>query len=165
LRPPSSVLAFLGALLVSGSAAAAACPPPKTMTSPDAREVARIAPANGQVSCDESQVEISEKGKVVAAKGFGSADGQNGYGVRTAIWTRDSRFFVFDMESSGGHQPLYSPLYVFDTQARTLAPLSMPDTLITSSFKIERNDRLAITVWDVSKQASRSIEVALKQAK
>jgi hypothetical protein len=163
LRREISFVAFLGALLATGAAAATTCPPPKTMASPDGREVARIAPANPQVSCDESQVEISQPGKVVAAKGFGSADGQNGYGVRTAIWTRDSRFFVFDMESSGGHQPLYSPIYVFDRTAGTLTPLRTPDTLITSSFKVERDDRLAVTVWDVTKQASRSIAVALKQ--
>lgn len=164
-RRSAAAFALVAAVLAAASAAAAPCAPDKLIKSPDGRQSARIAPADAKVSCDESRVEIRAGGAVIAAKGFGSSDGEKGYGVRTAQWTPDSRFFVFDLESSGGHQPLFSPIYVFDAQARTLEPLKVAANLIPSAFKLQSGDRLALTVWDVSKQASRSVEVALKEAR
>ena len=72
----------------------------------------------------ESRVEIRDsKGKIVFAKSFASKDGEHGYIVYHADWTPDSRFFVFSVYSSGGHQPWNSPIYFYcrsDGQLRLL---------------------------------------------
>ena len=59
-----------------------------------------------------------------AAKVLVSPDGalpaiiiDNGYGIEKSEWTPDSRYFVYDMESTGGHQPYYAPTFFYSRQS------------------------------------------------
>jgi hypothetical protein len=57
----------------------------------------------------ESRIEIrSASGKTLRWKSFASYDGEHGMGVNHAEWTSNSLFFVFNADSSGGHQPMAS---------------------------------------------------------
>src|SRR5262249_39508650 len=54
----------------------------------------------------ESRIEIrSASSKTLRWKSFASYDGEHGMGVNHIEWTANSLFFVFNVESSGGHQP------------------------------------------------------------
>ena len=62
----------------------------------------------------ESVVKIlSASGRPVAIRDYSSCGGGNGHTVVKSRWTRDSRFFVFSTESSGGHSPWHSPTHVY----------------------------------------------------
>jgi hypothetical protein len=57
-----------------------------------------------------SRIEIRRKnGHILAQKDYSSYRGQ-GYTVRKAAWTADGRFFVYLMDSSGGHGPWHRPI-------------------------------------------------------
>ena len=45
----------------------------------------------------------------VCSLDYSSTDADHGYAVAKANWTHDSDFFVFSLESSGGHSPWHTP--------------------------------------------------------
>jgi hypothetical protein len=92
---------------------------------------------------------------------FASADGEHGYGVRRAVWTPDSRYFVFDLASSGGHSPETAPIYLFDRMSGRLAELPLPKNTLPAAFELRPHNRLSVEVWDVEKQAPSEITVSL----
>jgi len=81
--------------------------------SPDGKFVAFVtALPKAQYGYGESKVEIrTKKGKLLCSKSYGSEDGEHGFGVERAAWTPNSKFFVYSMSSSGGHQSWHFPTY------------------------------------------------------
>ena len=58
----------------------------------------------------ESRIEFrSADNDSLCALDYSSEDGEHGFGVVKAEWTPDSRYFVFSLSSSGGHQPWHAP--------------------------------------------------------
>jgi len=79
----------------------------KEYTSPNREYIASVV-AVGQSG--ESKVVVKTKdGRPICSKNYASEDGGHGFGVEKAAWTPDSRFFVYSMSSSGGHQPWHFP--------------------------------------------------------
>jgi hypothetical protein len=113
--------------------------------SPDGRYQAFVIALPGApYGNSESKIVIkTKKGRILRSKGYGSEDGEHGYGVVKAAWTPNSTFFVYSMASSGGHQPWRSSIYyisVRDSKIRSLDDyigavadpdfeLSAPDTI------------------------------------
>jgi len=84
-----------------------------TYTSPEGSLVAVVQPSTKPQTC-ESAVELrTGPGKVLVRRSYQSDGGEHGYGVVKAQWTPDSKYFVFSLESSGGHQPWHSPVEHF----------------------------------------------------
>lgn len=76
--------------------------------SPDGRYGALVV----ALPSGESKVVVKTKqGRILCSKSYGSEDGEHGGVVAQAAWTPNSTFFVYSMESSGGHQPWHSPIY------------------------------------------------------
>jgi hypothetical protein len=48
-----------------------------------------------------------------------SVDAEHGYRVVHASWSPSGRYLSVQLDSSGGHQPQYSPLVLFDLDERT----------------------------------------------
>jgi hypothetical protein len=64
----------------------------------------------------ESEVVIkAENGELLFSENYNSEDGDQGLFVEKASWTPDSKFFVYSMSSSGGHQPWRFPTFVVST--------------------------------------------------
>jgi hypothetical protein len=132
-------------LLAVAIPAAAPAQPAKSIGSPDGRlraEIAAVGKAGYKAT--ESRVVIRESsGRVIFKKNFASADGEHGFGVARAAWTADTRFFVFSLQSSGGHQPWHWPTYVYD---RGKSRLYLLDDLIgpitTGEFSLRAPDVL-----------------------
>lgn len=58
----------------------------------------------------ESRIEIrSADGSLLFSQDYASEDGEHGFGVEHAAWTPDSKFFIYSLSSSGGHQPWHFP--------------------------------------------------------
>jgi len=82
----------------------------------------------------ESRVDIREGARLLLVRSYASPDGRHGFVVQHAAWTPDSRFFVFSLTSSGGHQPWHYPTYLYSRQTNRLVsldgrigPLAEPD--------------------------------------
>ncbi len=115
----------------------------------------------GPSGCAESTITVSLNGKALASHAFTSSDGEHGYGFAHGQWTLDSRFFVFNLSSSGGHQPMNQPLWVFDRHRARLTGVKLPPDFIPSDFRMQHADRLAVTGWSVAAQKNTDVEIDL----
>ncbi len=73
-------------------------------------------------SC-EITVQYSERSKPVGTLSFLSDDHEHGSCLGEAAWTSDSRYFVFSILSSGGHQPWHAPIMVYFREKNLTKPL------------------------------------------
>jgi hypothetical protein len=89
----------------------------KEYLSPDGKYRAYVIPLpKALYGSGESKIVIKAKsGKTLCLKSYGSEDGEHGFGVEKAAWTFDSRFFVYSMSSSGGHQAWHFPTNFIST--------------------------------------------------
>jgi hypothetical protein len=98
---------------------ALADPSAQVIVSPDGALRAIIVPVGRKkgFEASESRVEIQKSdGKLLCTEDYSSSDGEHGYGVDKGRWTPDSRFFVYNTSSSGGHQPYHSPTFFYSRQ-------------------------------------------------
>jgi hypothetical protein len=83
----------------------------------------------------ESRIEIrSASGKTLRWKSFASYDGEHGMGVNHAEWTSNSLFFVFNADSSGGHQPWRHATYFYSRSENRFYSLDDYIGPVTSDF-------------------------------
>src|SRR5215472_16096339 len=124
------------------------------ITSPVAKKTHRYVSPDGTASVSvipvgkkgleqsESLIEFrTAEGKLLCGLNYSSSDGEHGFGVVTAAWTPDSRYFVFSLTSSGGHQAWHAPTQFYSSKTgaiRTLddyldgAGISNPDFTLRS---------------------------------
>jgi hypothetical protein len=111
--------------------------------------------------CSESVVTVHGAGPPVV-QSFTSPDCQHGYVVNQARWTADSRFLVFNLQSSGGHQPMNQPLWRYDRRTGDIREVGLPENVVPSAFRMRPHDHLAVRVWNTDRQAQASIDVDLR---
>jgi hypothetical protein len=74
---------------------------------------------------EESRVEIRDRAnRLLALKDFSSSDSNHGEIVDHSEWTPDSQFFVFNVVSSGGHQPWQSPVWFYSRKGHRIREVS-----------------------------------------
>ena len=113
-------------------------------SSPDKSLRAVILPACKKGT--ESRVEIRDaSGKTLRWKSFASNDCEHGQGVDHAEWTADSQFLVFNVGSSGGHQPWHVGTYFYNRDENRFYGLDDYIGPVTSDFTIERRDVVKTT--------------------
>ncbi len=72
----------------------------------------RITPMSK--SCPEDRLAIFRRnGALLYRKDFSSSDCEHGDDIVRGEWTPDSQFFVFNVESTGGHQPGHRPVFFY----------------------------------------------------
>lgn len=134
-------------LLLMLWAAAVAGPRDRVYRSPGGRLTAHvIGIGNRGFEDQESRIELrTVSGRAVRSHSFRSADGQHGYGVGHAQWSRIGRWFVVNCSSSGGHMPWNSPIWVFDRRTRRFYDLQRWIGPVTSDFRLVGADGVATT--------------------
>ena len=115
--------AVLALLLAAGTI------PADDYPAPDGGAVAKVTAATA-ASC-ESVVEISAGSTVIGTKSYASASHADGSCVVHAAWSPDSKFFVFSLSSSGGHQPWNSPIVAFAVAKKRFVDIEAIDAAIT----------------------------------
>lgn len=156
-----SLFLLLAATAVAGSAQSA-----KTYVSPDkSLRVIITSVGHERRGAGESVLEIRSARRVLLLKkSFASEDGEHGYGVARAAWTQDSRFFVFSVESSGGHQPLHTPTFVYRrTDRRLLALDDFVGPISAPLFELGPHDLLRTQRWVADEQAVRAVTLNLSE--
>ncbi len=146
------------AILILFAAKLAQGAEPKVWLSPNheviASAITRLYPDKPDRN-DLSWQDISfqeRKGRPLASLSLENGTGINRALVSEALWSPDSRFFVFSTWSSGGHSSWHSPTYVYD--ATTSQIYSIDDTIKSvtgeSDTKLEfvGRDKLKLRFWD-----------------
>jgi hypothetical protein len=129
--------------------------------SPDGALVARVLPV-GESGRDwaESRIEIrTRSGRLLRFVSFESADTEHGEGVEHAAWTPDSKFFVFNTSSSGGHMPWHGPAYFYSTREnrfRRLDDYIGPGPCL--AFSVAAPDVVRINAYDPIVDATRGYD-------
>ena len=119
-------------------------------TSPDHTIVAVVISTQVPDATRESRIEIRLKsGKLLVGKNYHSEDGEHGYGVTKAEWTPDSQFFVYSLESSGGHQSWHSPVQFFSRGHDNIHSLdgALSDAVMNPDFSISAPDKVKVELW------------------
>jgi hypothetical protein len=92
---------------------------PRGYMSPDASFRVSIKPVNK--SCSEDCLEIFRRnGVLLYRKDFSSPDCAHGAMIVRGEWSADSQFFVFNVESTGGHQPGHRPVFFYSQRENKL---------------------------------------------
>lgn len=128
--------------------------------SPDGSMVATVKSAKAPESTDESRVEVrTRSGKLLAKHDYFSEDGEHGYGVTKASWTPDSQFFVYSLESSGGHSAWNSPVQFFSRRSNKIASLddALNDAVMNPQFSVLPPDRVTVELWFSNKTITVSL--------
>jgi hypothetical protein len=128
--------------------------------SPDKGVVVVIVSTKAAEATQESVVEFrSSSGKVLARMDYSSPDGEHGFGVEKAAWTPDSAFFVYSLESSGGHQAWHSPVHFYSRQRTQIFSLddTLRDAVMNPQFSVEAPDKVTIELYSEKKKLTVSL--------
>ena len=114
MKCKSSVLFCICLLVSSAAEAQTSRHQIEKHRSPDNNLFALVTSNKAPEATRESRVELhSASGELLAKKDYFSPDGEHGFGLTKAAWTPDSQFFVYSLESSGGHQSWHSPVWFY----------------------------------------------------
>jgi len=71
--------------------------------------------------CPEDRLAIFRRnGALLFRKNFSSSDCEHGDIIIRGEWSADSQFFVFNVESTGGHQPGHRPVFFYSRRGNKL---------------------------------------------
>ena len=135
----------------------------KEFVSPDGQLRALVVPAGkGTSEAREGRIEIYKTGgKLLASKDYISADGSHGWIVYIAAWTPDSNFFMYNMYSSGGHQPWHVPVDFFSRKDNKILSLDKYVGAVTDlNFEVVAPDFVKVIVQKAT-GANTEIRVSL----
>ena len=152
------LLLFLGFLALAGNPAgkASACVGNTEMTSPDGKTTVRIN-REGAKGCGESRIEVFEAdGHLLAIADYTSRDGKNGEGVEFAVWSADSRFFVFSTSNSEGRHKGSFLIEAYGREANRLQPVA---EAAKAEFSLGEGDMVDFAGKD---GGTRQVELATK---
>ena len=94
----------------------------------------------------ESRLEIQlANGVSLQRKNLSSPDGAHGASIAHAAWTADGQFFVFNVESSGGHQPWHLTTYFYSRHENRFHRLDDFIGPVTSDFTLTGQSTLKTT--------------------
>lgn len=132
---------------------------PKEFKSPDGKLTAVVTPVDKKRGFEkyESRILILGRGGVkISRRDFSSEDGEHGYGVDGAQWTRDSQYFVCRMRNSGGHSPMYAPVVFWSRRTKHFYQLN--DYTADRIFSIAAPDKVNVDSWPELDPATVSLE-------
>jgi hypothetical protein len=126
----------------------------KLFPSPDKKTHATVLPADINLSATpdmESRVVIrAANGDTLNSLDHSSPRGMNGYYVDLAQWSPDSKFFVYNLVSSGGHSPWSHPTMVYSVEHNRFASfgdLIGGGPILSDKFQFEGAHVLTASTW------------------
>lgn len=96
----------------------------------------RITPVSK--SCPEAYLAIEQNSALLYRKDFSSSDCEHGDVIVRGEWSPDSQFFIFNVESTGGHQPGHRPVYFYSRRKNKLFSLeNYTGYIVAQDFTLE----------------------------
>jgi hypothetical protein len=137
--------------------------------SPDGKLVAVVIHVGKEAGFEnyESRVELRTKeGSLLCPADYSSEDSEHGYGVARAAWTPDSQFFVYSLQSSGGHSPWHTPVQFYNRRQNKILSLdsALGDSIAYPEFSIRKPDEITVTLYFSQRQMTLRLS-ELPQAK
>jgi len=135
-------------------------PQTEKFPSPDGTLTAFVLSTKAPEATKESRIELrSQDGQVLASRNYASKDGEHGHGITEADWTPDSQFFVYSLESSGGHQAWHTPVQFFSRSKNKIVSLddTLKDAVINSRFLVSAPD--SVTVELMSTRQTKTVSL------
>lgn len=133
--------------------------------SPDGAITALVRFTKTLESTSESRIELRTRGgRVLLKQDYSSEDGEHGYGVSKASWTPDSQFFVYSLESSGGHSAWHSPVQFFSRTQKKIVNLddALNDAVMNPQFLVSAPDKVTVELWSSKERRTVSLSQLLK---
>lgn len=155
MRATASICFALAAAAVLGGAAGPANKQKKLRqyTAPDGSVSVVVVPAGRKPRRSEYESRIrfkSSDGKIDCVLDYSSEDNEHGFGVVKAEWTPDSKYFVFSLTSSGGHQSWRAPTEFLSRKDRIIHSLDDyfdAAGVSTADFQIIAPSTLKTEIW------------------
>jgi hypothetical protein len=125
--------------------------------SPDGKLVALVIHVGKKAGLEnyESRVELrTKKTSLLCFADYSSEDSEHGYGVAKAAWTPDSQFFVYSLQSSGGHSPWHTPVEFYNRRRNKILSLdnAVGDGIADPEFSIREPDEITVTLYFSQRQ-------------
>lgn len=104
-------------------------------------------------------------GKTLAQINLFSQDADHGRALDKAVWSADSRFFVFTTESSGGHSPWHFQTYYYAKVSETFRSFDDRSNLsvAASDVSIDANDVLHFQKYNFDTQVAEAATISLSR--
>jgi len=136
--------------------------------SPDGALVAVVIPIGKKPGFEgyESRIELRTKGgTMLCSADYSSEDSDHGYGVAKAAWTPNSQFFVYSLQSSGGHQPWHTPIDFYSRRQRKISSLdsALDDAIADPEFSVSKPDKVTATVYFRERQVTVRLSELLRR--
>jgi len=129
------------------------------ITSPDRKTRVVI---NNYKNGIESKLSIFNKaGKILFDTNYISQDHQHGFEIIQTGWTPNSKYFVFSLVSSSGHQPWHYPIFIYSISKRKLVNLDKIIGTVTSGFHLTPPDSLETRVFKHNINEQKEIKIKL----
>jgi hypothetical protein len=131
-----------------------------TYPSPDGKFVAQVQSEKN----NEIFVTLSTKaGKTLAQINLLSQDSEHGRTLAKAAWSKDSRFFLFTTESSGGHSPWHDMAYFYSRASETFRSLDDRSgvSVASDNFSIDNTDVLHFQAYNFGTQTPEPASISL----
>gem|GEM_PF-6864774 len=143
--------------------------PPDSYPSPDGSLIAQ----NDDCGEPESEIQILKPNKLsVYQKTSPDVRAGQGWPVEYAAWTPDSKFFVFNTTSSGGHGPWHAPTYFYSREDNKIYSLddrigAVESSNVSHAFSLKAPDVIQVTIHDSpnDRDFSDSLSSILKKPK
>ncbi len=125
--------------------------------SPDGKLVAVVIHVGKEAGLGnyESRVELrTKKASLLRFADYSSQDSEHGWGVAKAAWTPDSQFFVYSLQSSGGHSPWHTPVQFYNRRQNKILSLddAVGDSIADPEFSIREPDEITVTLYFSQRQ-------------
>jgi hypothetical protein len=165
------ILALLFTAMLCGAQKSINSPQIENFISPDGTMTAVVRSTKAPEASKESRIEVrSKQGRTLASRSYMSEDGEHGQGVIKAAWTPDSQFFVYSLESSGGHQAWHTRLHFFSHNRNEIVSLddALKDAVINPQFvvsapasikvELQSNQTKTVSLYDITRRLHRSVK-------
>ena len=124
---------------------------------PDGKLVALVIHVGKEAGFEnyESRGELRTKeGSLLCPADYSSEGSEHGYGVAKAAWTPDAQFFVYSLQSSGGHSPWHTPVQFYNRRQNKVLSLDevLGDSIAYPEFSIREPDEITLTRYSSQRQ-------------
>jgi len=143
----------------------------ESLISPDGTMTAIVRSIKTSETTKESRIEVrSKQGRTLASRSYMSKDGEHGQGIIKAAWTPDSQFFVYSLESSGGHQAWHTRIHFFSHNRNEIISLddALKDAVINPQFvvssaasikvELQSNQTKTVSLYDITRRLHRNVK-------
>lgn len=124
--------------------------------SPDRALVATVSRSEKNKGEDRVQVALHSGNvwEILCSEDCFSSDGEHGFAVAKAGWTPDSKYFVYSLESSGGHSVIVIPTMFCSRLRKRIFNLGelVDESVVLPDFKLSAPNAVTVTLQSLQRE-------------